>query len=162
MGMLPISAQILDPFQRVPSYRNWGNGMDINPEDETSFTTQYQEAFLNYVANEYYAKHRHVPVNIPESERSSVLVTSGIASESGQSSFDPNDLTINSKGYLTPNNVAETTLRRSNRAACLLTAAWLHLHSPPEPPKHCMQSIQISMITTPTQKRWGVHFEYRT
>jgi len=27
--------------------------MDINPEDKTSYTTQYQEAFLKYVENEY-------------------------------------------------------------------------------------------------------------
>jgi len=34
--------------------------MDINPEDEISYTTQYQEAFLMYVENEYCAKHRCV------------------------------------------------------------------------------------------------------
>jgi len=31
--------------------------MDINPEDETSYTIQYQEAFLKYVENEYSPKH---------------------------------------------------------------------------------------------------------
>jgi len=31
--------------------------MDFDPEDETSYTNQFQEAFLKYVENEYGAKH---------------------------------------------------------------------------------------------------------
>jgi hypothetical protein len=61
-GMLLISAHILDRFHKLRSFRKWDKGMDINPEDETSYTTQYQEAFLKYVENEYCAKHRRVPV----------------------------------------------------------------------------------------------------
>jgi len=56
-GILLISAHILDPFRKLRSFRKWDKGMDINPEDETSYTTQYQEAFLKYVENEYCAKH---------------------------------------------------------------------------------------------------------
>jgi hypothetical protein len=56
-GMLLISAHILDPFRKLRSFRKWEKGMDINPKDETSYTTQYQEAFLKYVENEYCAKH---------------------------------------------------------------------------------------------------------
>jgi len=44
-GMLLISAHILDPFWKLQSFRNWDKGMDINPEDETSYTTHDQEAF---------------------------------------------------------------------------------------------------------------------
>jgi len=51
-GMLLITAQILDPFRKLRSFRKWEKGMDINPEDETSYTTQYQEVFLQYVENE--------------------------------------------------------------------------------------------------------------
>jgi len=58
--------------------------MDINPEDETSYTTQYQEAFLKYVENEYCAKHRHAAVNKLETVPSSSLVPSTIASGSYQ------------------------------------------------------------------------------
>jgi hypothetical protein len=61
--MLLISTHILDPFQELRLFRKWDNGMDINPEDETSYTTQYQEAFLKYVENEYSAKHQGMPVN---------------------------------------------------------------------------------------------------
>jgi len=43
-GMCLISAHILDPFRMLQSCRKWGKGMDINPEDETLYTTQYQEA----------------------------------------------------------------------------------------------------------------------
>jgi hypothetical protein len=45
-GILLISAHILDPFLKFRSFRKWDMGMDINSEDETSYTTQYQEAFL--------------------------------------------------------------------------------------------------------------------
>jgi len=108
-GMLLISAHILDPFQKLRSFRKWDKGMDINPEDKTSYTTQYQEAFLKYVENEYWAKHRCVPVNKLETVRSSNLVPSATASGSYQSSFDPYDLSSDDEEYLTPNNVAETT-----------------------------------------------------
>ena len=56
--MLLISAHIVHPFRKLGLIRKWDKGMDINPEDETSYTTQYQEAFLKYVENEYCAKRR--------------------------------------------------------------------------------------------------------
>jgi len=52
-GILFITAYIINPFQKLRSCRKWDKGMDINPEDETSYTTQYQEAFVKYVENEY-------------------------------------------------------------------------------------------------------------
>jgi hypothetical protein len=39
-GILLITAHILDPFQKLRSFRKWDNGMDVNPEDETSYTIQ--------------------------------------------------------------------------------------------------------------------------
>jgi len=39
MDMLLISAHIFDPFSKLQSFRKWDKGMDINPEDETSYTT---------------------------------------------------------------------------------------------------------------------------
>jgi len=66
-GMLLISAQILNPFWKLWSYRKWDQGMDINPEDETSHTTLNNQAFHKYVGNEYCAKHWRVPVNQPDS-----------------------------------------------------------------------------------------------
>jgi hypothetical protein len=66
--------------------------MDINPEDETSYTTQYQEAFLKYVENEYHTKHRHALVNELETVPSSNHVPSTTASGSNESTFDPYDL----------------------------------------------------------------------
>jgi len=136
MGMLLISAQILDPFWKLRSCRKWDKGMDINPEDETSYTTQYQEAFLKYVENEYCAKLRRAPVHKLEKVRSSNLVPSATASGSYQSSFDPYDLSSDDEEYLTPNNVPETTPGRSDGTARLLTAARLYLNSPPEAPKN--------------------------
>ena len=62
-GILLISSHILDPFRKLRSFRKWDKWMDITPQDETFYTTQYQEAFLKYVENEYCAKHWRVPVN---------------------------------------------------------------------------------------------------
>jgi len=135
-GMILNSAQILDPFRKLRSFRYWEKGMAINPEDETSYTTRYEEAFLKYVENEYCAKHRRVPVKELERVLSSTLVASATASRSSQSSIDPYDLSSDDEEYLTPNNVAEMTPRRSDRADCLLSAARLYLNSPPEAPKN--------------------------
>jgi len=77
-----------------------------------------------------------VLVNKLETVPSSNLVPSATASGSYQSSFDPYNLSSNDEEYLTPNNVAETTPGRSDRAAHLLNAARLHLNSPPEAPKN--------------------------
>ena len=134
MGMLFISAHIFDPFPKLRLFRKWDKGKDINPEDGTSYTTQYQEAFLKYVENEYYAKHRRVPVNKTESLLSCTFVLSATASGSCQSSCDPYDLSSNVEEYLMPNHVAQMTPGWSDRAAPLLTAARLYLFSPPEAP----------------------------
>jgi len=69
-GLLPISAHILNPFRKLRSFTQWDTGMDLNPDDEGSFTTQYQEAFLKYGENEYCAKHQRLCVNKPERDAS--------------------------------------------------------------------------------------------
>jgi hypothetical protein len=91
--------------------------MDINPEDETSYTTQYQEAFLKYLENEYCAKHRRLSVTKLETIPYNNLSSSAIASRSSQSSYDPYDLPSDDYEYLMLNNVAETTPGRSDHAA---------------------------------------------
>jgi hypothetical protein len=119
MSMIQIPAHILVSFRQLRSFRKWDKGMDINPEDETSYTTQYQEAFLNYVENECWAKHRRVPVIKFEKVQNSNFVPSATASGSYQSSFDPYDLSSDDKEYLTTNIVAEMAPGRSDRAALL-------------------------------------------
>jgi len=32
--------------------------MDVDPNDKTTYTTQYQEAILNYVEKDYCVQHR--------------------------------------------------------------------------------------------------------
>ena len=61
-SMLFIFAHILHTFQMLQSFLKLDKGMDINPEDETSYSTQYEEAFLKYVKHEYCAKHRRMSV----------------------------------------------------------------------------------------------------
>ena len=114
--------------------------MDNNSEDETSYTTHYQEVFLKYVVNEYCDKHRRVPVNELESLLISNLVPDPMASRSCQSSFDPYDLSSDDEETLMPINVAETTPGQCNRTARLLTTTRLYLNSPPEAPKNWGQS----------------------
>jgi len=65
--ILLISAHILDPFRKLQLLRKRDKAIDINPDDETSYTTQSQEAFLMDEKNTYCAKHRYVPVNKLES-----------------------------------------------------------------------------------------------
>jgi len=139
MSMGLISAHNLDAFPKLRSLRKWDKGMDINPEDQTSYATKYQEVFLKYVENAYCAKHRRVPVNKLETVPNNNLLPSAMASGSYQSSFDPYDLSSDDEEYLTPNNVAETTPGRSDRAAHFLTTARLYLNSPPEAPKNLGQ-----------------------
>jgi len=134
--MLFISANILDPFWILRLLTKWDNGLHINPQDKTFYTTQYQEAFLKYVENEYCAKHGRVPVNKNESFPSRDFILSATSSGSCQWTFDWYDLANDDKEYLTPNNVAEMTPGRSYCAARLLAAAWLYSHSPPEAPKN--------------------------
>jgi hypothetical protein len=127
-GMLLITAHILDPFQKLRSFRKWHKGMDINPEDETSDTTQYQEAFLKYVENEYCAKHRRMLLIKSHNTLNNNLSSFEMASRSGQCSYDPYDLSSDDDEYLMPTNVSKTTPGRSNGAARLLTAARLYLN----------------------------------
>jgi len=83
--------------------------MDINPEDETSYTAQCQEAFLKYLENEYCIKQTRLLVTKPKSILKTNLVFSAIASRFHQSSYDPYDLFSDDKEYLIPNKVAKTT-----------------------------------------------------
>jgi len=131
-GMLCILAHILDPFWKLRLFRKWDKGMNINPEDKTSYTTQYQAAFLKYVGNEYCAKHRRLPVTKSKNIQNNNLCFSAMASKSGQSCHDQYDLSSDDEEYLMPNNVAETTPGRRDHAARLSTAARLYLNSPPK------------------------------
>jgi len=122
-GVLVISEHILDAFRKVRSVRRWDTRMDINPENETSNTTQYQEAFLWYLENECCAKHRHVLVDKLESSLSSNPIPCATASGSCRSSFHQYDLFSDDDEYLTPNNVAEITPWGSDRTPRWLSAA---------------------------------------
>jgi len=131
-SMFLISANIIDPFWKLQMFMKWDKGMDVNPEDETSYTIQYQEAFLKYVENEDCTKHRRLPVTKLENIPNNNLSFSTMASRPGPSSYDPYYSSSNDEQYLTPNNVASKTPWRSHCAPCLLTATRLYLNSPPE------------------------------
>jgi len=91
---------------------------------------------LKYVENEYYAKHRHVPVNKHESVPSNTLIHYATAPGSCQSLFDRYDYSSDDEEYLMANHAAETTPGPSDRAACQLTTATIYLHWQPEAPKN--------------------------
>jgi len=91
------------------------------------------------VENEYWAKHQHVPVIKPESVLYHNLFPSSIASVCGISSFDIYDILSDDAENSLPNNVAQTIPGQSYRAACLMTAATLHLNLLPEARKYGAQ-----------------------
>jgi len=132
--------------------------MDINLADKISHTTQYHEAFLMYMENEYSAKHRWVPVN----EHDTLLRSNHIPSITVlifcQSTFDPDDLSSDDEEYWTPNNVAESTPGRSKRASPLSTATKLYLNSPPEALKNRGQINPNLNDDTPMQCGLAVNF----
>jgi hypothetical protein len=100
--------------------------MHINPADETSYTIQYQEGFLENVENEYWAMHTRLLVIKSHNTLINNLGSFKMSSRSGQSSYFPYNLCRDDNQNLTPTNVAETTPGRRDRAACLLTAARLY------------------------------------
>jgi len=51
-SLLLKSAQIHDSFRKIKSFRKSDKAMDIDSEDEMSYTSQYLEACLKYVENE--------------------------------------------------------------------------------------------------------------
>ena len=57
MSMRLISADILEPFWKLQSFTKWHKGIDMHPEDATTYTIHYPEAFLMYVENEHCGKH---------------------------------------------------------------------------------------------------------
>jgi hypothetical protein len=119
-----ISAHTLNSFPKLRSFRKWEKARDINPDEETPDSRQYQKVFLKYVENEYCTKHQRLTVNKLERVANNNPFCK-MASGSGQSSFDPYDLSSDDDAYLMPRNVAEMTRRYSDRTACLLTAARL-------------------------------------
>jgi len=50
-SLLLISAHISDSLWKLESFRKKYKAMDINSDDETSYTTYYQEAYMKYVEN---------------------------------------------------------------------------------------------------------------
>jgi hypothetical protein len=114
--------------------------LDISPDDETSYTTQYQSAFLKCLEDEYCAKHRRVLVNTLEYLPISTLIPFPVDSGFSDSSFDPNELSSDHEKYLTPNDVPEMTPGLSDWAADLLTAAGNYLNPPCEEPTNWVQS----------------------
>jgi len=98
-GLHLISAHILHRFRKVRSFRMWEEAMDMNPEDQMSYCTQYLEAFLKCVQNEYCGKHRRLSVTKPENDQHSNFVPSSNAAGFGQSSFDPYDSSSDDDEY---------------------------------------------------------------
>jgi len=134
--MVLISAHIFHSFWKLQSFRKWDNGIDIDPEDETFYMTQYLEALLQYAENEICAKHRRLTVMKPESVANNNLIFSAIASRSGQSSDDPSDLSSDDEVYLIGKDEAKTTHGQCDRAVRIWTAARLYLNSTTELPQN--------------------------
>jgi hypothetical protein len=96
--------------------------MDINPVDETLYTSQQQEVFQKYVENEYHAKHRGLPVIEHKRIPSNTDFSSATAAISGQSSYDANDLVSNDIEDLKAKGVRKPRPGQIDCSACLLNA----------------------------------------
>jgi hypothetical protein len=55
-GQLLISVHVLEHCPNLQSIWKWDMGIDNNLDNMTSYTMQYQMAFLKYAENEYFAK----------------------------------------------------------------------------------------------------------
>jgi len=84
------------------------NGMDSNPQDVTSYITQYHASFLVYLESEYCSKYRSPPVNKTEYMPSNNMLPSGKASGSDQFPFDLHDMPSDDEEESITYNVAET------------------------------------------------------
>jgi len=93
--------------------------MDIYPEDNTSYTTQYQDALLKYVVYENCEKHRLLSFITLETVPSNYLSSSAITSGADQCSCDPYDSSSKDEEYLSLKHMAETTPECIGRAAYL-------------------------------------------
>ena len=112
-------AQILDPFRKVRPFVKWDKAIDVDPDDEESYTTQYKEAFLKYVEREYCEKPLRKQASLSHS--TSQLRSPSIELEA--SVHNPYLLSSDNEGYAPPPPTTQRTPDRNDRAACLLTAA---------------------------------------
>ena len=162
IGMHLMSAQILDPFRMLRSFWKWDRGMDMNPEDKTSYTTQFKDACLKYVKNEECGKYQREWVNKPKNVLSEIFYNLQWLQDPVE---DPLIHTICPAMMM---NIWRLTMWWKRHPDEVITqyAYWL-------PPGsiwiHCLKhqgtggkQIQISMITTPTQWRLAAHFGHRT
>jgi len=94
VGMFLISAYNVDLFWKLWSLKKCDKGIDINPEDETFYNTQYQQVLLKYVDNEYFAIHRQFPSMKHETVLRNNLLFSVIASTACQASSEQYHLPI--------------------------------------------------------------------
>jgi hypothetical protein len=115
----------------------WEMGKDIDTEDESDCTNQYQQPFLQYEENKYFARYRPLLVTKSEKIPNNHVVSPTPASRSGQSSCDPYDMPSNGEDCGMSRNVAVTTPGRSDHAVHILASARIHLHLPWELPQHC-------------------------
>jgi len=99
-----IVAHIVDLLSKLWSFWKCDKGMDINPEDKTSYTTQYHKAFLKNVKNEYCANHICVPVSEHDILPSHSLFPVSMASGSTLSYFHRYDLSSDDEESITHNN----------------------------------------------------------
>jgi len=110
-GMLLIWAHILDRYWQLWYFSKWEKRMHINPENDTFYTTQYQEAYLICLENNYCAKYRCWAVIKSETVLSNDLFSFAIASRSCQSSYGPYAYSNDDEENLQSKNLADEMSR---------------------------------------------------
>jgi hypothetical protein len=161
MHIVPISAHILDGVCKLRFIKSNNKGMHITQEDVTSYTPQYQEAFLMYVEIKHCTIHRYLTVIKPKCVPMNNRCTSAMFWTAGESSFATYGLPSDDEEYSMPNSVSYTMPRQSNHAVHQPTAkglVWIHHLN-----KHRIggKLIWIILITTPTLGCLARKFGYR-
>jgi len=106
--------------------------MALNPEDESSYSTQHQEAFLKFVQNKYSAKYQQLSIINTEKVPHSDDVHFTMESEWDQLLFEQYHSSCNDEEYFIPKCVAEMTSGWSDHAPCSFAATPLYSNSLPE------------------------------
>lgn len=52
-GVLLIIAHLLDPYRKLRTFIKWDKAMDVGPDEDDSYTSQYKETFIKYVESQY-------------------------------------------------------------------------------------------------------------
>jgi len=128
----------------------------MNTEDETFWTTHYQQVWQKYVENEYCAKYIRFSFIQCERILNNNLISSILHFHSHQTSLDPSDLSSDDEECST----SKRCLKRFPDEAVAQPVYWLCLNWHPESPMNWGPVNPILMMTTMIPWPWAFNLWY--